>query len=280
MHARSTMTAIAFGLAALAAVPAMAQDRDAHFDGPYIGGFVGTAANGNYNGRGLVFDNDGDGRYDDTVTTAAGANAFSPGFCNGRANSARAADGCRGDKDGLEYGGRIGYDRRMNNFVLGGLIEGSKNESIDRATGFSTTPASYTVERKLDYSVAARLRAGYTPGGGALFYVTGGASLAKINHRFLTTNGLNSFDENRDGKTRFGWQAGGGGEIMVTNNVSLGVEYLYNRYKDNKYNVSVGRGTAPANNPFLIGGAGGTNIKVADKDFDYHSLRATVGFHF
>ena len=280
MQARSTMTAIALGLAAAVAMPAAAQDRDSHFNGPYIQGVIGTAANGNYNGSSLRFDNDGDGNYDDTVRTAAGADAFSPGFCRGGARGARPADGCRSDKDGLEYGGRIGYDYRMNNFVLGGLVEASKNESVDRAAGFSTTPASYTFERELKYNVSARLRAGYTPGGGMLFYVTGGGSMAKINHRFSTTNTANSFDENRDGKRVWGWQAGGGGEIMVTDHLSLGVEYLYNRYKDNKYNVAVGRGTAPATNPFLIGGAGGTNIKVADKDLDYHSLRATVGFHF
>lgn len=281
MHARSTMTAIAFGLATALALPAAAQDRDTHFGGPYIEGFAGLAARGNDNGSTLVFDNDGDGRYDDTVNTAAGANAFSPGFCDSQALGPRPSNGCKSDEDNIEYGARIGYDRRMsNNFVVGGLIEASKNQAIDSTSGFSTTPASYALQREMKYNVSARLRAGYTPGGGALFYVTGGGGFAKINHRFFTTNTANSFDENRDGKMVWGWQAGGGGEIMVTDQISLGVEYLYNRYKDNKYNVAVGRGTAPANNPFLIGGAGSTNMKVSNDDFDFHSLRATVGFHF
>jgi outer membrane immunogenic protein len=277
----------ALGLAAVAAAfPAGAQEiatstpeRDSHFNGPYVQAFGGLSTRGNDNGDSLRFDTDGDGRYDNTVNTAAGDNAFSPGFCNGRARGATPADGCRNDKDGAEYGVRFGYDKRMGNFVVGGLVEGVKSEAKDATSGFSTTPASYVIQRKLDYGLSGRVRAGYTPNGGALFYVTGGGGVAKIDHDFLTTNTANSFDPQRNNRLVWGWQAGGGAEIMVTNKVSLGLEYLYNRYSDNKYNVEVGQGTAPATNPFLID-SGSTRIKGGDKNFDYHSLRATVGYRF
>ena len=274
------MTAIALGLAATAAMPAAAQDRDSHFQGPYVQGFGGLASRSNDGGSTLVFDNNGDGNYNNTVNTAAGANAFSPGFCNGQALGSRPTNGCKSDESNVEYGARIGYDRRMNNFVIGGLIEASKNQAIDSTSGFSTTPANYALQRELDFNVSARLRAGYTPGGGMLFYVTGGGGMARVNHRFFTNNAANAFTENRDKKAIWGWQAGGGGELMVTDNVSLGVEYLYNRYKDDKYFVNVSRGSAPANNPFLLGSAGTTNIQRSDDRYDFHSLRAVVGFHF
>lgn len=280
------------GLAvAIVAMPAMAQEdpapiavntpaRDSHFDGPYVQAFGGLSTRGNDRGDSLRFDTDGDGRYDNTVSTAAGANAFAPGFCNGRALGATPDGGCRSDKDGAEYGVRFGYDKRMgNNFVLGGLIEGVKSDARDATSGFSSTPASYVIQRQMDYGLNARVRAGYTPGGGALFYVTGGGGVAKIDHTFLTTNTANSFAPQRNNRLVWGWQAGGGGEIMVARNVSLGIEYLYNRYNDNKYNVEVGPGTAPATNPFLID-SGSTSIKGSNKDFSYHSLRATVGFQF
>lgn len=280
------------GLAvAIVAMPAIAQEdpapiavdtpaRDSHFDGPYVQAFGGLSTRGNDRGDSLRFDTDGDGRYDNTVSTAAGANAFAPGFCNGRALGATPDGGCRSDKDGAEYGVRFGYDKRMgNNFVLGGLIEGVKSDARDATSGFSSTPASYVIQRQMDYGLNARVRAGYTPGGGALFYVTGGGGVAKIDHTFLTTNTANSFAPQRNNRLVWGWQAGGGGEIMVARNVSLGIEYLYNRYNDNKYNVEVGPGTAPATNPFLID-SGSTSIKGSNKDFSYHSLRATVGFQF
>lgn len=277
-------TAIALVIAA-AASPALAQDagsgydRDSHFSGPYVSAFGGWDIQSNDGGDSIVFDNDGDGVYDDTVNTAAGANAFSPGFCNGAARGATPASGCAGDKDGVTYGARIGYDSRMSNFVIGGLVEVAKSDAKDGTSAFSTTPANYGIVRKLDYAVSARARAGYTPGGGALFYVTGGGSYAKLNHRFFTTNAANSFDEQRDGKMVWGWQAGGGAEVMLTDNVSLGMEYLYNRYRDNKYSVDVGPGTAPPTNPFLIP-SGGTNLRLSDRNFDYHSLRAAVSFQF
>lgn len=279
MNFYRTTIAIALGAAA-AASPALAQDaRDTHFDGPYVSGFFGLGAQANDRGETLVFDANGDGDFNDTVRTAAGANAFSPGFCNGEARSAIPAGGCARDKDGIEYGGRIGYDNRMGNFVVGGLVEFNKSQSKDGTSGYSTTPANYGIVRKLDYAVSARARAGYTPGGGALFYVTGGGSYAKLDHRFFTTNGANAFDEQRDGKMVWGWQAGGGSEVMLTDNVSLGLEYLYNRYRDNKYNVAVTRGTSPATNPFIQQSAQ-TDLRVSDKTFELHSLRATVSYQF
>jgi outer membrane immunogenic protein len=167
----------------------------------------------------------------------------------------------------------------MGDMVIGGLVEASRNDAKDRASAFSTTPASYRIDRALDYAVSARARVGFTPGGGALFYGTGGVSYGKINHDFTTTNTANSFTENNDGKMVWGWQAGGGTEIMVTNNVSLGLEYLYSRYRDNKYSVSVGQGTAAATNPFLLNG-GGTDMRIKDRNFDLHAVRATIGLHF
>lgn len=268
--------------AALIALPAMAQDsgfdRDTHFDGVYIQGAGGIGFRGE-NGSTFEFDTDQDGNYDETVRTLAGADAFSPGFCKGGANGRTRADGCRPDKAGAEYAVRLGYDSRMGNMVVGGLIEVSRNDAKDRATAFSTTPAAYRIDRSLDYAVSARARLGFTPGGGALFYGTGGVSYGKIKHDFMTTNTANSFTENNDGDMVWGWQAGGGAEIMVTNNVSLGLEYLYSRYRDNKYSVSVGQGTAPATNPFLLDG-GATDMRIKDRNFDTHAVRATIGLHF
>lgn len=270
--------------AAMVATPALAQDRDTHFDGLYVSGFVGTTMQNSDGGDGIVFDSGQNGSFGDVVTLASppaapGSDAFSPGYCNGVALGNNPGAGCRRDRDKIEFGGRIGFDKRMgSNFVAGALLEVSKNNSRDGSSGFSTTPASYAFDRKLDHAVSARLRAGFTPGGGALFYATGGASYAKIKHGFGTTNTLNSFTEVRDGKRVWGWQAGGGGEIMLTNNVSLGLEYLYNRYKDNKYYVAVGQGTAGATNPFVL--AGGVNMRPSDTRYDFHSVRASLGFQF
>jgi len=266
--------------ASMLAVPAMAQDgRDTSgdFDGPYISIVGGGTLQGNDRGETVLFDTNRDGTYGDQVTTVAGANAFSTGFCNGAATSSANLN-CRNDKDGPEYFGRLGFDKRMGNFVLGAVIEGGRSEARDSVTAFSTTPASYTFSREADYQAGARLRAGYTPGGGALFYVTGGGAYAKLDNRFTTSNGANSFADN--GRTNaWGYAAGGGAEIMVTNNISVGLEYLYTDLKDNDYVVNVGPGTAPPTNPFLLNG-GGTDMKRSSDHFRTHSVRGSLSFRF
>ena len=272
----SLLAAVAAGSLA---VPAMAQDRDKSqdFNGPYIGATFGVPMQSSDGGSTLVFDTNLDGTYGDTVATTTGANAFSPGFCNGAATGSGNVN-CRDDKDGFEYFGRVGVDRRMGNFVVGALLEAGRSEARDAVSGFSTTPASYTMNRKADWQGSARLRAGYTPGGGALFYVTGGGAYARLNNSFTTSNTANSFADN--GKTNgWGWAAGGGAEVMVAKNVSLGLEYLYTDLKDNDYVVNVGPGTAPPTNPFLIG-AGGTDIQRSDPHFRTHSVRGSLAFRF
>lgn len=270
--------------ATMLAVPAMAQDsgstardRSQDFNGPYVSVGGGATLQGSDRGEALVFDTDRDGTYGDQVTTSTGADAFSPGFCNGAATGT-ANVGCRNDKDGPEFFGRVGLDKRMGNFVVGALIEGGHSVARDSVTGFSTTPASYTMSREADWQASARLRAGYTPGGGALFYVTGGPAYARLDNRFSTTNTANSFADN--GKTNaWGYAAGGGAEVMVTNNIAVGLEYLYTDVKDDDYVVNVGAGSAPATNPFLLNG-GGTNIQRSDPHFRTHSVRGTLSFRF
>lgn len=270
------------------AVPAMAQeapqesqggthDTSQDFNGPYVGVVGGYTVQPNDGHETLVFDTDQDGSFGDPVNTSESTNAFSPGFCGGAATGT-ANRGCRDDKDGAEYLLRAGYDRRMGNFVVGAVLEGGRSEARDSVSGFSTTPASYTMSREADWQAGARLRAGYTPGGGALFYVTGGGAYARLDNKFATTNTANSFADS--GKTNgWGYSAGGGAEVMVTRNISLGLEYLYTDLKDKDYVVSVGAGTAPATNPFLLDG-GGTDIQRSDPHFRTHSVRGSLNFRF
>tara|TARA_R110002033_G_scaffold19454_4_gene49913 strand:+ start:746 stop:1582 length:837 start_codon:yes stop_codon:yes gene_type:complete len=265
-------------LTAIVAVPAQAQEvENKEFDGFYVGGSFGLGAQSNDRDETIVFDSNRDGFYGDTVQTVSGADAFSPGFCNGAAKSSAPAAGCRNDKDDIDYYIRAGADKQYGNFVVGFLVDGGRSESRDSVTGFSTTPASYTFSREIDYAIGARGRVGYTPGG-VLFYATGGVSYAKIDNSFTTTNGANSFTDN--GKTEsWGWSAGGGAEAKVTNNVTMGLEYLYTKYTDDDYVVNVGPGTAGATNPFLLA-SGGTDMKRSDPNFDQHSIRLTAALRF
>lgn len=273
----TTSMLLASASLSLFATPAFAQSEDEEWEGPYIGGSIGLAAQNNDRDETVLFDTDRDGTFDNNVNTILGANAFSPGFCGGAGTNAVAANGCRGDRDGLEYNIRAGYDVQQGNIVYGFLLEGGKNEARDSVTAFSTTPANYVLTRELDYSVQARARLGYAARG-ALFYATGGAAYGKIDNSFSTTNGANSFTNN-GGSNSWGYSYGGGAEVKIARNFSLGLEYLYTNFVDDDFRVNVGPGTAPATNPFLLNG-GGTDFRRSDSDFDMHNIRLTAAFRF
>jgi outer membrane immunogenic protein len=261
----------------LIATPAFAQSEDEEWEGAYIGGSIGLAAQNNDRNEDVVFDTNLDGNFDNNVNTLAGANAFAPGFCGGAASSAQPID-CRGDKDGLEYNIRAGYDVQSGNIVYGFVLEGGKNEARDSVTAFSSTPASYTFTRELDYSLQARARVGYAARG-ALFYATGGAAYGKIDNSFSTSNTANSFTDN-GGTKSWGYSYGGGAEVKIARNFSIGLEYLYTNFVDDDYRVSVGPGTAAATNPFLLANSAGTDMRRGDSDFDMHNIRFTAAFRF
>ncbi len=278
MRMISTLLAASAALGLATAASAQDEDRSNDFNGFYIGGTIGATAQKNDGASTVVFDTNRDGTFNENVLTSTGGNAFSPGFCNGF-TTANAPGNCRKDENGLEYSVRMGYDARMgSNLVAGFLVEGAKSSARDGSSAFSTTPAGYSFDRELDYAISARARLGITPGGGGLFYVTGGGSYAKIDHTFSTTNTANSFSPVNDGKMVWGWQAGGGAEVLLSRNLSLGLEYLYNRYDDGDYFVAIGNGTAGPTNPFVL--AGGVNMRPAETRYDYHSLRATMSFRF
>ena len=274
----------------LIASPALAQDSKGPFDGVYVGGSFGAAVQPNDRGSSILFDRDLNGSFGDTVVTTTGQNAFGPnttggafngGFCKGAASSREIATGCSNDKDGIEYYGRVGADTHMGNVVIGVMGEFGKPEINDSVTAFSTTPASYTMTRKLDYTASIRGRLGFTPSPmrTTLFYATGGALYGKVKNSFTTTNTANSFTQNGDSDA-WGFSGGGGVEQKIGKNFSVGLEYVYNELKDNDARVRVGPGTAPATNPFLLAGAGGTDFKRSDDKFRWHSMRVTAAFRF
>lgn len=265
---------------AFAATPALAQDEGRNtWDGFYIGGSVGAAVQPNDIGSRILFDRDLNGSFGDTVTTAAGADAFGPGFCNGFATSSANA-ACANDRDGVEYMVRFGGDTQRGPIVVGVVGEFGRAEVTDSVSAFSTTPASYTLSRNLRFNANIRGRVGYAPKGmGALFYAAGGPSYGRIRNYNNTSNAVNSFRVSGEDDV-YGYNAGGGAEVMLLDNVSFGLEYIYTSLKDRNSRVRVGAGTAPASNPFLLGGAGGTDFRRSDTYFRWHSLRATLAFRF
>lgn len=266
---------------ALLATPAIAQGTDEHpenFNGPYVGGSFGIGVQNNDIGEFQRFDRGFNGSFD-TITTTTGADAFSPGFCNGAARAATPGSGCRNDKDDIAYHVRAGWDVRYGKIVVGVVGEFGRTEVIDSVSSFSTTPAFYTMTRELDWEGSVRGRVGYAAGGTTLFYVTGGAAYAHIKNSFATSNGVNAFSSNGNSYSK-GSVFGGGVEQALGRNVSIGLEYLYTRYNEDDYRVRATAGNAVASNPFVLNGQAGTEFSRSDPRFDFHTMRVTAAFRF
>ncbi len=262
---------------ALGAGQASAQD----WSGFYVGGFTGYAMTQGEDSETTRFDTNLDGTFSDTVRTTAGADAFSPGFCDGTPNGNNAGAGCSDDADDNgEIGLRAGYDWQAGSIVFGVVGDIGYAGGEDSVTAFSTTPANYSFERDLDSLAAVRARLGFATGR-FLPYVTGGYARGKVNSSFSSSNTANSFTPGTRDETVDGYQLGGGVETMVASNISVGLEYVYTSLDDDEgHVVRVGPGTAPATNPFLLVNPLGTDIRRSNDNIELHAFRVTAALRF
>lgn len=263
--------------ALVSATPAAAQSVDS-WTGPYAGVRLGYAFQPENNNETVLFDTNLDGTFGDNVNTAAGANAFSPGFCGGAGAAATAASGCGDDRDGYDVSAHLGFDYQIGPIVVGAVAEYGRANVKDDVTAFSTTPANYVLSRRLRDNGNLRARAGFA-NGQTLIYATGGLSYAKIRNSFRSTNTANAFSTNGNDDV-YGFNAGGGFDIKVAPNFSIGALYLFRHFKDDDFRVRTSRGTAAATNPFLLVNANGTDFRRSETDFDTHSVTAVASFRF
>lgn len=251
----------------------------ADWTGGYLSALAGRSEVSGGDDARILFDTNLDGNFGDTVNTAAGANAFSPGFCGGAALGRTPGEGCSGDDKGDDYGVRLGYDWQAGSWVFGVLGEYFQTDVVDSVAAFSTTPASYTMTREVENVMAVRARFGVSFGSDQnLIYATAGYARADLQNGFLTTNTVNSFPGNGDSEAD-GPQYGAGYERRLGSNFSIGVEYLISDLKDDEFRVRA-QGPAPVTNPFILVNPAGTDFRRSDDDLELESLRLTLSYRF
>jgi len=269
-------------LAALAATPALAQTADeTSWTGAYAGVRAGYSFQPKDGSERINFDTDRNGTFGDTVRTATGANAFSPGFCGGSARNVTPASGCGKDDDSLDLGIHAGFDFDLGGLVIGAVAEGGYGFATDSVTAFSTTPAYYTMTRQMQENAGVRGRVGYALGArrNTLVYGTGGVVWAKMKNTIRSSNTGNAYRIYGDEKV-FGYRVGGGVEQRVARHLSLGLQYLFTSLDDDGARVDVTRGTQPATNPFILANSGGTVFARSHSRFVTHNISATANFRF
>src|SRR3954451_9810105 len=151
-----------------------------------------------------------------------------------------------GRRSGVIGGGQIGYNWQVNQFVLGfeadavgtGLKGSSATASRTVGAPIFAVPVTQTVTvdfGRIDWMASFRGRAGFAVNQ-ALFYVTGGASVAEfggstttlVNGAGISIPAAGTYVATNGGSsTRWGWTVGGGIEWAFSQNWSVAGEYRH-----------------------------------------------------
>jgi len=121
-----------------------------------------------------------------------------------------------------EIGGlHVGYNYQINQFVVG--LEGDVDGANFRNSAASPAGAVNSTRLPVEGSIRGRLGYAWDR---ALFFATGGAGFADIQHNYTNPLGV-SDPGNTYSSTRVGWTVGGGVEYALSNNWSVRGEYRY-----------------------------------------------------
>lgn len=167
---------------------------------------------------------------------------------------------------GVTAGGYLGYNYRIDSFVMG--LEGEFN--WDNADGNNSVLGQLDINTSSNWDAAIRARLGVVVDERALLYVTAGPSW--LNTEIDTNLGLAVAAvpnySSGDSSTEFGWVLGAGAEFFMTEHLSLKAEYLHGWYGD-------------VNLDLLKATDGVDTLKYYTKqDLQTNVVRAGVAYHF
>jgi outer membrane immunogenic protein len=197
------------------------------------------------------------------------------GFFNTGGNVYRSVDP-RGAVGGLQ----LGYNWQTGNWVVGAIadFDGAGIKASGSATS-TIPPTIATINEGLSGNVkwfgTVRAKVGYAAGKDWLLYGTGGLAYGRVSEVIgfnCPAGGIGCFvGTNFNGSqamNKVGWTAGAGVDYMLSNRVSLGLEYLY---------LNLGTETVTG---FSTTGAFPTSFLFANQHFGANIVRGTLDFHF
>jgi len=180
---------------------------------------------------------------------------------------------------GFIGGGHVGYDYQFsNNFVLGAVADLNYIDASSEAD-FSqngTLQGDFRAKQDINYVGTVRAKAGYAMDR-FMVYATGGLAYADIDNKvggdngFADRAGRTYTASSRSDSDDVGYAVGAGVDVLATQNVSFGLEYLYTDLGESKNTVDFTQ-TSGSTRP--VGSA------TSKTDLDYHSVMAKASYHF
>lgn len=173
-------------------------------------------------------------------------------------------------------GAHIGADYQVGNIVIGAVADINYVDANSYRT-YDFGANTVGVAEDLDYVGSVRGRLGYAFDN-LMVYGSGGLSYAGYDREYqgpstITANGVNYAVETDGDEADFGYAVGGGVDYLVTDNISLGLEYLYTNLGENDFEVR-GTGTNAAGQEVTFSSDSG------DEDYDFHTIWAKASYRF
>ena len=215
--------------------------------GLYIGGQAGVAFSSDDDGARFDPGNDG---------------AFNNGtFDSGDDNNA-----------GFIGGAHIGYDYQMpNNFVIGAVADINYIDAETNRSYTTTGGSTFTSNSEINYLGTVRARLGYALDS-VLLYGTGGLAYAGVDNNMSAPAVANYTFSQDENDTDVGYAVGGGVDVMATQNISFGVEYLYTNLGSNEQTIT-GTNSLTNNTVKFTSDSNGD-------DLDFHTIWAKASYRF
>jgi outer membrane immunogenic protein len=141
-------------------------------------------------------------------------------------------------KDGVTYGGAIGYDLQRGNAVFGveGEITGASTR--DRDNGVLVAGDSLRVKADRDLYVGGRL--GFVVGSRALIYAKGGYTNAGFDTTYNSPSSTPAINIHEKDHVD-GWRLGAGAEVKLTGKIYAKAEYRYSNYSSDDNGIDAKR---------------------------------------
>lgn len=176
------------------------------------------------------------------------------------------------EDDSVTGGLHLGYHYQTGPVVLGVVADIDLTDlSFVAGANSDAFAAGGALTRDIDYVGTGRLLAGYAVDR-TLLYATGGFAYAGISSDIDLTGsfaGLGSSIDDDD--TLFGYAVGAGAEYAITDQLSLGAQYLYTRFDDASTTARVASPFGPGNPDFFF---------ETDDTLDFHRIEAKLSYHF
>ena len=188
-----------------------------------------------------------------------------------------SSSGSDDNNAGFVGGAHVGYDYQLpNNIVVGAVADINYIDAEANRSYTTNAGSTFSTNSDINYLGTVRARIGYAFDS-VLLYGSGGLAYAGVDNNNVTPstaagNEFNGYDFDKSGDDAdIGYSVGGGVDVLATQNISFGVEYLYTNLGSNEQTIT---GTNPAGNKVSF------SSDSNNEDLDFHTVWAKASYRF